>query len=274
MHTDEPGHRGPAAQPRRSCRPTTRSRPPSPAAPVPAVDGRQGRRRHVARGRRPRSRTLERAGDRHGRADRAGHIEISPDKTVATVVAGREGQRHRRGVGALARRPARRRRPGDGGQAARRRGRGDRLHRRVEGLQRRDGSHLPLVFAFVLTLAFILLLVTFRSIVIPIKAIVLNLLSVGAAYGVLKLVFQDGRRGRARLPVGRRHHVLAAAVPLRDPLRPVDGLPRVHPQPDPRGGRPRRCGPTRRSRTGSRARPASSRAPRPSWSRCSRSSRR
>ena len=43
-----------------------------------------------------------------------------------------------------------------------------------------------------LTLAFILLLVTFRSIVVPIKAIVLNLLSVGAAYGILKLVFQDG----------------------------------------------------------------------------------
>jgi uncharacterized membrane protein YdfJ with MMPL/SSD domain len=54
-------------------------------------------------------------------------------------------------------------------------------------------SHLPLVFAFVLALAFILLLVTFRSIVVPLKAIVLNLLSVGAAYGVLKLVFQDGR---------------------------------------------------------------------------------
>ena len=54
-------------------------------------------------------------------------------------------------------------------------------------------SHLPIVFAFVLTLAFILLLVTFRSIVVPIKAIILNLLSVGAAYGILKLVFQDGR---------------------------------------------------------------------------------
>jgi RND superfamily putative drug exporter len=52
-------------------------------------------------------------------------------------------------------------------------------------------SHAPLVFAFVLLLAFILLLVTFRSIVIPIKAIVLNLLSVGAAYGVLVLVFQN-----------------------------------------------------------------------------------
>jgi uncharacterized membrane protein YdfJ with MMPL/SSD domain len=54
-------------------------------------------------------------------------------------------------------------------------------------------SNLPIVFAFVLTLAFILLLVTFRSIVVPIKAIILNLLSVGAAYGILKLVFQDGR---------------------------------------------------------------------------------
>ena len=53
-------------------------------------------------------------------------------------------------------------------------------------------SHLPLVFGFVLGLTFLLLLVTFRSIVIPIKAIVLNLLSVGASYGILKLVFQDG----------------------------------------------------------------------------------
>jgi uncharacterized membrane protein YdfJ with MMPL/SSD domain len=51
----------------------------------------------------------------------------------------------------------------------------------------------PLVFLFVLSLAFVLLTMTFRSIVIPIKAIVLNLLSVGAAYGLLVLVFQDGR---------------------------------------------------------------------------------
>jgi RND superfamily putative drug exporter len=54
-------------------------------------------------------------------------------------------------------------------------------------------SHAPIVFAFVLGLAFVLLLVTFRSIVIPFKAIVLNLLSVAAAYGVLVLIFQDGR---------------------------------------------------------------------------------
>ena len=53
-------------------------------------------------------------------------------------------------------------------------------------------SHAPLVFLWVLGLAFVLLLVTFRSIVIPLKAIALNLLSVGAAYGVLVLIFQQG----------------------------------------------------------------------------------
>jgi uncharacterized membrane protein YdfJ with MMPL/SSD domain len=53
-------------------------------------------------------------------------------------------------------------------------------------------AHLPIVFSFVLGLAFLLLLGTFRSIVIPVTAIVLNLLSVGAAYGVIKLIFQDG----------------------------------------------------------------------------------
>jgi uncharacterized membrane protein YdfJ with MMPL/SSD domain len=54
-------------------------------------------------------------------------------------------------------------------------------------------SHAPFVFVFVLGFAFVLLLVTFRSVVIPLKAIVLNMLSVGASYGVLVLVFQDGR---------------------------------------------------------------------------------
>src|SRR5262249_56284498 len=48
----------------------------------------------------------------------------------------------------------------------------------------------PYVIGFVLLLGFLLLLVAFRSIVVPVKAIVLNLLSVGAAYGVLVLVFQ------------------------------------------------------------------------------------
>jgi RND superfamily putative drug exporter len=50
----------------------------------------------------------------------------------------------------------------------------------------------PLVFGFVLLLAFLLMLVTFRSLVIATKAVLLNLLSVAAAYGVLVLVFQEG----------------------------------------------------------------------------------
>jgi RND superfamily putative drug exporter len=50
----------------------------------------------------------------------------------------------------------------------------------------------PLVIAYVVTLTFITLLIVFRSIVIPIKAVVLNALSVGAAYGLLVLVFQEG----------------------------------------------------------------------------------
>jgi RND superfamily putative drug exporter len=53
-------------------------------------------------------------------------------------------------------------------------------------------SHVPIVMAFVLSMAFLLLLVTFRSIVIPLKAIVLNMLSVGASYGILVWLFQDG----------------------------------------------------------------------------------
>ena len=51
-------------------------------------------------------------------------------------------------------------------------------------------ARMPWVIAFVLGLAFLLLLMTFRSVVIPLTAIVLNLLSVGAAYGLLVLIFQ------------------------------------------------------------------------------------
>jgi RND superfamily putative drug exporter len=50
----------------------------------------------------------------------------------------------------------------------------------------------PIVFGFVLVLAFTLLLVAFRSLVIATKAVVLNLLSVGAAYGLIVAVFQWG----------------------------------------------------------------------------------
>ncbi|MGH3011579.1 MAG: MMPL family transporter [Gaiellaceae bacterium] len=51
---------------------------------------------------------------------------------------------------------------------------------------------LPIVFVFVLGLSFILLTIAFRSIVVPATAIAMNLLSVGAAYGLLVLVFVEG----------------------------------------------------------------------------------
>jgi RND superfamily putative drug exporter len=71
---------------------------------------------------------------------------------------------------------------------------------------------LPIVFAFVLGLSFILLTVVFRSIVIAATSIALNLLSVGAAYGLVILVFKDGI-GSGLL--GFQHvHAIEAWVPL------------------------------------------------------------
>ena len=68
------------------------------------------------------------------------------------------------------------------------------------------------VFVFVLGLSFVLLTIAFRSIVVPLKAIVLNLLSVGAAYGLLVLVFQEGI-GNELLGLTEAENV-AAWVPL------------------------------------------------------------
>jgi putative drug exporter of the RND superfamily len=73
-------------------------------------------------------------------------------------------------------------------------------------------SRAPYVFAFVLGFAFLLLLWNFRSVVIPTTAIALNLLSVGAAYGVLVAVFQWGWGGSL---IGLDHHgPVASYLPL------------------------------------------------------------
>jgi RND superfamily putative drug exporter len=50
----------------------------------------------------------------------------------------------------------------------------------------------PAVVTFVLALSFLLLLMVFRSLLLPLKAILMNLLSIGAAYGLVTLVFQEG----------------------------------------------------------------------------------
>jgi uncharacterized membrane protein YdfJ with MMPL/SSD domain len=127
-----------------------------------------------------------------GRLSEPSAVEVSPDRTVAVVALSVQGN----GTDAASRRSLEVLRSEVVPATV---GRLDGAEVAVTGVTASSKdfidtmtSHVPLVFLFVLGLAFILLLVTFRSIVVPIKAIVLNLLSVGAAYGVLKLVFQDG----------------------------------------------------------------------------------
>ena len=100
----------------------------------------------------------------------------------------------------------------------------------------RVNSRLPLFIAAVVVMSFLLLTLVFRSIVVPLKAATLNLLSIGAAYGVLVMVFQWGW--------GMSLIGLEATVPIvpfmphvhvRDPLRPVDGLRSIPPLPCTRG---------------------------------------
>ena len=127
------------------------------------------------------------------------------------------------------------------GVAARRPGATSPATRPARSTSRRSTlDAIPLVFAFVLGLSFLLLLVAFHSIVIPIKAILLNLLSTAAAFGVMVAVFQDGILGGALglTPIGRDRE-LGAGLHLHDPVRALDGLPRLHPDPDQGGARPR-----------------------------------
>ncbi|MEA2556920.1 MAG: putative drug exporter of the superfamily [Actinomycetota bacterium] len=65
-----------------------------------------------------------------------------------------------------------------------------------------SANYTPLIILVVLALSFILLTVVFRSLVVPAKAIVMNLLSVGAAYGLIVLIFQKGGPGFAATIAG------------------------------------------------------------------------
>jgi RND superfamily putative drug exporter len=138
---------------------------------------------------------IERLHDRAlatGQLSEPSHVEISPDKTVAVVALSVKGS----GTDAASERSLEVLRsevvPATVGRLP---GAEVAVTGATAGSKDFNDAmiaHAPIVFAFVLSLAFILLLVTFRSIVVPLKAIVLNLLSVGAAYGILVLVFQDG----------------------------------------------------------------------------------
>ena len=125
--------------------------------------------------------------------------------------------------------------------------RGDRRHRRCRSLVGGEtaagvdaanylSGRLFWVIGAVIVLAFLLLMAVFRSVVIPIKAAIMNLLSVGAAYGVIVAVFQWGwwRLDHRHRP-HRAHRPVDPADDVHHPLRPLDGLRGLPPEPDPRG---------------------------------------
>ncbi|MFL5893466.1 MAG: MMPL family transporter, partial [Solirubrobacterales bacterium] len=80
-------------------------------------------------------------------------------------------------------------------------------------LASRIGDKLALVIAVVIALSLILLLIAFRSIVVPLTSALMNLLSVGAAYGVLTFVFQEGH-GASLLGVDGGATPIVSYVPL------------------------------------------------------------
>ena len=152
-------------------------------------------------------------------------------QVVAEGIAARR-EHHR------ARAPAPKRRDTEGDE----RHRPPRLRREPDRDRRRSRRHarsrLPYMFLAILLMSFVLLMVVFRSLLVPLKAVIMNLLSIGAAYGVIVAIFQWGWLARHR---GHRQggpdRGLGADDAVRDRVRPVDGLRGVPAQPDQGGVR-------------------------------------
>ena len=84
---------------------------------------------------------------------------------------------------------------------------------------------MPLFLGAVIGLSFLVLMIVFRSVLVPLKAALLNVLGVAAAYGVVVAVFQWGWFANL---IGVHESVpimpLGSDADVRDPVRPVDGL--------------------------------------------------
>ena len=144
--------------------------------------------------------------------------------------------------------------------------RADRRERRLTlggvAAEDRDFVHavygkFPYVLAFVILLTFVLLMRAFRSVFLAVKAVILNLISLAAAFGIIVFIFQQGHGAEAIWDVhaDRRDHLLDPADDLRVPLRPLDGLRGLHGLADARGLRR-----DRRHQAGDLARPRAYRA--------------
>ena len=105
----------------------------------------------------------------------------------------------------------------------------------IDDISERLQQRMPWFLGAVIGLAFLVLMLVFRSVLVPLKAALLNVLSVGAAYGVVVAVFQWGwgaepdRRAR-----DGADHAAGSDADVRDPVRSVDGLRGVPAQPGPR----------------------------------------
>ena len=91
-------------------------------------------------------------------------------------------------------------------------------------------GNFPYVLAFVIILTFILLMRAFRSVVLALKAVMLNLISLGIAFGIVVFIFQQGHGSEAIWGIQATDAVISW-IPrddLRVPLRPVDGLRGLH----------------------------------------------
>ena len=95
-------------------------------------------------------------------------------------------------------------------------------------------DNFPYVLLIIAAITFLLLVRTFRSVLLPLKAVVLNLVSLAAVFGTVVFFWQQGHgsRGAVRRVPHRRDHLLAAGDHLRVPVRAEHGLRGVHPGPD------------------------------------------
>ena len=96
-------------------------------------------------------------------------------------------------------------------------------------------SAFPWLVLAVLVITYLLLLRAFRSVFLPLKAVIMNLLSVAATYGVLMLAFQHGWGEVIGLQQLAADRGVDPDLPVRDALRPVDGLRGLPALPHPRG---------------------------------------
>ena len=109
------------------------------------------------------------------------------------------------------------------------------------------------MFLAILFLSFVLLMLVFRSLLVPLKAVIMNLLSIGAAYGVIVAIFQWGWLKDA-IGIGKEgpDRGVGPDDAVRDRVRPLDGLRGVPAEPHQGGVRHRPTTTPTRSRPGSR----------------------